>query len=284
MSTKNLTKAIIFAVLSAVLSTPLQILNSIYVLQETAPPDITFLIPIGIIGIIMKTLYAIAYVLMGKKLPIQSQKLRAFIFIFIIWLSDYLPQVLGLIGADGPIAEAAFSLPLVACDSLSYMIDGILLGALYKDFPYYEIKKCSKTALVKTMIISAFVFPLSVFVIEQILGFLYPPLYCFNAMKVSDAKIISFTISFYGCFMITGALLPMIYRYTEFNTRNQTSSLRFGSIYAICLWAPVVLIMVAFGANILITCVYIIVFSLCITAVAKMNDYLITRFYLPNSE
>lgn len=278
MNTRNFIKAFVFAVLSAILSTPLQILNSVFVLQEPAPPELTFLIPIAIIGVIMKTLYATAYVLMGQKLPIKSQRLRAFVFIVIIWISDYMPQVLGLIGADGPIAENAFSLPLVACDTLSYIIDGFLLGFLYRDFPYCEKKKCAKSALIKTMSISAIIFPLLVFVFEQILGFLYSPLYTFTAMKVSETKIVSFTISFYGFFIITGALLPMIYRYTEFNTKNNLSPFRFGAIYSICLWAPVVLIMVAFGTNILITFAYVIVFIICILVVAKMNDYLITKF------
>lgn len=278
MNTKNLIKAIIFAVLSAILSTPLQVLNSIYILQEPAPPELTFLIPIAIIGVIMKILYATAYVLMGQKLPIKSQRLRAFVFILIIWISDYMPQVLGMIGADGPIAETAFSLPLVACDTLSYIIDGFLLGLLYRDFSYYEKKKCAKSALIKTVLISSIIFPILVFIFEQILGFLYSPLYTFNAMKVSDTKIVSFTISFYGCFIITGALLPIIYRYTEFNTKNSLSPFRFGAIYSICLWTPVVLIMVAFGTNILITFVYIIVFIICILIIAKMNDYLIKKF------
>lgn len=278
MTTNNFIKAVIFAVLSAVLSTPLQILNSIFVLQEAAPPEISFLIPIGIIGIIMKTLYATAYVLTGKNLPVHSPRLRAFVFIVIIWVSDYLPQVLGLMGADGPIAEAAFSLPLIACDTVSYVIDVVLLGFLYKNLPYCERKQCSNSALVKAMMVSAFLFPILVFVVEQIMGFFYSPLYVFNAMKVSYEKIIPFTITFYGCFIITGALLPVIYRYTEFNTGNRLSSLKFGVIYSFCLWAPVVLIMVAFGTDILITCIYIIVFAFCIITVAKINDHLITKY------
>lgn len=278
MNAKNLIKAIAFAVLSAVLSTPLQILNSIYILREPAPPELTFLIPVAVIGVIMKTLYAVAYILMGQKLPIKSQRLRAFAFILIIWISDYMPQVLGLMGADGPIAETAFSLPLVACDTLSYIIDGVLLGFLYRDFSYCEKRKCVRSALVKTMFISAIIFPLLVFLLEQILGLIYSPLYTFNAMKVSDAKTVSFTISFYGCFIITGALLPVVYRYTEFNTKNSLSPLRFGAIYSICLWSPVVLIMVAFGTNIWITLTYVMVFIICILAVAKMNDGLIAKF------
>lgn len=277
MNIKNFAKAVAFAIISAILSTPLQILNSIYILQDSAPPEFAFLFKICIIGLMMKVLYATAYVLMGQKLPIKSQKTRAFVFILTIWCSDYMPQVLGLIGADGPIAEAAFSLPLIACDTLSYIIDGVLLGFLYKNFPYYKTEKCIKTNLIKTSVLSAIIFPVLVFAFEQVFGFLYSPLYIFNAMEASNRKIVSFTVSFYSCLIITGALLPIIYRYTEFNTRDSSSPFRFGAIYSICLWMPVVLIMVAFGTNILTTFVYIIIFIICILAVAKMNDYLLTK-------
>lgn len=274
---KYFIKAIIFALLSAILSTPLQVLNSMFVLHEPAPPEPSFLIKVAVIGIVMKILYATAYVLMGKKLPIKSQRLRAFVFIAIIWSSDYIPQVLGLIGADGPIAKSAFNFPLVACDSLSYLMDGFLLGCFYRHFPYYEKSECSKSSLIKTSIISAILFPLFVFACDQLLGLIYSPLYVVNALEVSDAKIIPFSISFYGCFIITGALLPFIYRFTEYNTRNSFSALRFGLIYSLCLWAPVVFIMVAFGTNVWITSVYVVVFTVCIVAVAKLNDCLITK-------
>jgi hypothetical protein len=275
MTLKNLLKAILFAVISAVISTPLQILNSIYVLKDESPPALSFLIPIALIGLLMKTLYAVAYVLLGSKLPIQSEKLRAFTFIIIIWVSDYLPQVLGLIGADGIIAETAFNIPIVICDSLSYILDGILLGFLFKNFPCYEIRKCKKSVLLKTIAISSVLFPLSVFLFEQLLGLFYAPLYIHNAMQVSDTHKILFSISFYGCFIITGILLPLIYRFTEYNNKNTALPFRFGTIYALCIWAPVVLIMIAFGMDFFPVIIFILVFYVCITCISILNGKLL---------
>jgi len=275
MKSKHFSKAVIFAVLSALISTPLQILNSIFILGEQGPPEVSFLIPVGIIGIIMKTLYAIAYVLLGKKLPIKNQKLRAFIFIALIWITAYLPQVLGLIGADGPIAEVSFNIPILICDSLSYIIDGILLGLLYKEFPYQKALPCSKTALIKTMLVSSVAFPIITFVLEQLLGVVYPALYIHNAMQVSNDNVVSFYLTFYGFFIITGALLPLFYRLTEYNNDKPKFALRFGFIFSICLWSPVVAIMIAFGTAILPTLIYIVAFIISIMTVSYMNGVLI---------
>lgn len=278
MNIKLFGKAILFSIISALASTPLQILNSIYVLGEEGPPDSSFLIPIGIISIIMKTLYAIAYILMGNKLPIKNPRLKAFSFIALIWISDYIPQVMGLIGADGPIAEVAFNFPILICDSLAYVIDGILLGFIIKDESYCKPIPCKKWALLKTSSISALMFPCFVIIFDQILGFLYEPLRCHEAIQVSDEKIIIFYIYFYGCFIVTGALLPLFYRLTEYNTGKGNSPIRFGMIFSLCLWAPVVAIMIAFGTEIISTFIFVVIFFICIMAVALINANLIKRF------
>ena len=58
MTFKNLIKAVLFATISSIISSPLQILNNIYALKDEAPPALSFLIPIALIGMLMKTLYA----------------------------------------------------------------------------------------------------------------------------------------------------------------------------------------------------------------------------------
>jgi len=278
MTSKYFAKAVIFAILSALISTPLQILNSIFILGEQSPPEASFLIPVGIIGIIMKTLYAMAYVLLGNKLLIKNQRLRAFIFIVLIWSTAYLPQVLGLIGADGPIAEVSFNIPILICDSLSYVFDGILLGLLYKEFPYHKALPCSKSALIKSMLVSSVTFPIITFVLEQLLGAVYPALYIHNAMQVSNDNVVSFNLTFYGFFIITGALLPLFYRLTEYNNDKPKSALQFGFIFSICLWSPVVAIMIAFGTAVLPTLIYIVAFFISIMTVSYMNGILIRYF------
>jgi len=273
-----LLRAVIFAILSALIATPLQVLTSVFILKEKGPPDVSFLIPIGIIGFITKTLFAMAYVLLGNKLPIKNSKLRAFTFIGLIWISVYLPQVLGMARADGPIAEAAFKIPLLICDSLSFIIDGILLGLLFKEFPYHTLLPCSKSALIRTMFISAISFPAVTIIFEFLLGKIFPTLYIYNTMQVSNEKLKIFYVIFYACFIITGASLPIFYRLTEYNTGKQTSALRFGIIYSICLWSPIVAIMIAFGTSVLLTLVYVVVFIICIITISVINGKLIEKF------
>jgi hypothetical protein len=275
MNGKYFLRAVIFAILSALIATPLQKLNSIFILKEQGPPDVSFLIPVGIIGFIMKTLFAIAYVLIGNKLPIKNSRIRAFSFIGLIWVSAYLPQVLGMAGADGPIAEVAFNISLLICDSLSFLIDGVLLGLLYKNLSYHTLLPCLKSALIKTMFISAIAFPVTTIIFDFLLGKIYPALYVSNAMQISNEKLTIFYVIFYSCFIITGASLPLFYRLTEYNAGKPTSALRFGVIYSICLWSPIVAIMIAFGTSVLSTLVYVVVFIICIVSVSIINGKLI---------
>jgi len=277
MNNKYFLKAVIFAVLSALIATPLQVFTSVYILKEQAPPDVSFLIPVGIIGFIMKTLFAIAYVLFGNKLPIKSSQLRAFAFMGLIWISAYFPQVLGMAGADGSVAETAFNIPILICDSLSFIIDGILLGLLFKGLSYHTLLPCTKSALIKTMFVSAIVFPAVTVIFEFLLGIISSTLYIFNIMQVSKEKFTVFYVVFYACFIITGLSLPLFYRLTEYNTGKPTSALRFGFIYSICLWSPIVAIMIAFGTNVLPTLVYIIMFAFCIIAVSVINGKLLKK-------
>jgi hypothetical protein len=279
MNGKYFLRAVIFAILSALISTPLQVLNSVFILKEQGPPDVSFLIPVGIIGFIMKTLFAFAYVLMGNKLPIRNSQLRAFTFICLIWVSAYLPQVLGMAGADGPVAEVAFNIPILIFDSLSFIIDGILLGLLYKGLSYHPLLPCQKSALIKTMFISAIAFPVTTIIFDFLLGKIYPALYVFNAMQISNEKLTAFYAIFYACFIITGATLPLFYRLTEYNTSKPTSAMRFGIIYSICLWSPIVAIMIAFGTSVLPTLVYVVVFIICIITVSIINGKFIEKLH-----
>lgn len=200
MNYKVFLKAVLFSVLSALIATPLQVLNSMFILHQ-GRPESSFLIPIGIISITMKSLFAISYILMGQKLPIKNSHFKAFIFIAMIWISDYLPQIFGIAGADGPLAKEAFNI-----------------------------------------------------------------------------SIVIFDVVFYGCLAITGVLLPIFYRLTEYNDAKTFSSKRFGIIYSLCIWAPVVVIVIAFGASISTTFLYVIVFSICILFVSLMNGRLLEYF------
>jgi hypothetical protein len=136
-----------------------------------------------------------------------------------------LPQVLGLAGTDGPIAEVAFNIPLLICDSLSFIIDDILLGLLYKDLSYHILLPCPKSAWIRTTFVSAISFPLITIGFNFLLGIISPALYVSNAMQISNEKLTIFYVVFYSCFILTGASLPLFYRLTEYNAGKPTSAL-----------------------------------------------------------
>jgi hypothetical protein len=192
--------------------------------------------------------------------------------------SDYLPQIIGITGGDGPIIKAAVDIPIIICDLIGFMIGGILLGFLFKETGYHAAKACKKFSLLKTAAISAVLFPCIVITFDQILGHIYSPLYCYNVMKISQSKILTFNLIFYSCFIVTGALLPVFYRFTEYNDSRMYGSIRFGAIYALCLWTPVVVIMVAFGTNVIFTIFYAVIFIFFIILLSAVNGKLLRTF------
>ncbi len=276
-------KAILYCILataaSAIITSPLRkLLNSILLSEQSGPPCVSFLITVGAISLIMKLLFAIAYILMGQKLPIKNTYLKPIVFCVLFLISDYLPQILGITGGDGPIIKAAVDIPIIICDLIGFMIGGVLLGFLFKETGYHAAKACKKFSLLKTAAISAVLFPCMVITFDQILGHIYSPLYCYNVMKVSQSKITTFDLIFYSCFIVTGALLPVFYRFTEYNDSRMYDSIRFGAIYALCLWTPVVAIMVAFGADVIITIFYSVIFIFCIMLISMINGKLLKIF------
>jgi hypothetical protein len=226
----------------------------------------------------MNLLFAIAYILVGQKLPIKNTYLRPIVFCVLFLVSDYLPQIIGITGGDGPIIKAAVDIPIIICDLIGFMVGGILLGLLFRETDFPAVKDCKKFSLLKTAAISAVLFPCMVIIFDQILGHIYSPLYCYNVMKVSQSKITTFDLVFYSCFIVTGALLPVFYRFTEYSDSKTNSSLRFGVIYALCLWTPVVVIMVAFGADVIITIFYAVIFIFFIILLSAVNGKLLRTF------
>ena len=276
-------KAILFSILATVaaslITSPLRkLLNSIFLSEQGGPPSVSFLITVGTISLIMRLLFAIAYILMGQKLPIKNTYLKSIVFCVLFLASDYLPQIIGITGGDGPIVKAAVDIPIIICDVIGFMVGGALLGFLFKETGYHSAKACKKFSLLKTAAISAVLFPCMVIIFDQILGHIYSPLYCYNVMMVSQGRILAFNLIFYSCFIVTGALLPVFYRFTEYNDSGMHGSIRFGVIYALCLWTPVVVIMVAFGTSIILTIFYSVIFVFCIILMSAVNGKLLRSF------
>lgn len=261
---KSLVQCVSFMILASLITTAIMIFKSAVLQGEHGKPDFVGS-SLMVITSIEKFLIAVSYLIIGKKMPIKNNILRAWCFCLLIWASNYLPQVMGLAGADGAIAARAFSPSIVICDSIAYFISGIILGILIKENQIYEIRPCKYKTILKSCFISATFFPLLVIIMDHLLVLINPQFGSKIAMGVSDNNAFIFYIIFYSCFIVTGFLLPILYRMTEYNVEdNRHLNVKFELVYGFLLWTPVVMIMVAFGTSLLPTIVYDLAFMIII--------------------
>lgn len=275
MNAKLFAKSILFAVLAALIQITMQILYGIFISGDKGPPNQSFIITISIFSLTTYTLFSVAYILMGCILPVKNPRLKAFVFIMLIWASGYMPQVMGMAGADGPIAEASFSMKIFLLDSLAYIFQGFLLGIIIKVPAYLEPIQCKNSILIRTSFISGMVFPALMLAFDQIIGYIFPRFGSSEVLQVSDARKMIFYSVFYGFFIVSGMLLPVFYRLTEYNDGQPSGAVRFASIYALCIWTPVVLIMIAFGTDVISTLVFALTSIISIFITCLMNGKLL---------
>ncbi len=267
-------KCMVFAVVVCFFSMLCHVVDSAFIQDVHGKPEFvkTTLL---IYSMGEKVLLAVGYVVLGYKIPLVNNRLRGFTYIMLVWASNFLPQIMGLGGADGPIAAMAFSLSTVVCDSLSYVMAGLLIGELFKKRFIKPRRSCNKVAYSKTIILSAIGFPLLVILGDQIMERLYAPFASAAAMGVSDEKRMSFYITFYSWFVLSGALIAVFYRVTEYNEGDNKGWLRFAIKYIFLLWAPIVLIMIVFGTEIMPTVVYTLLFAIYILVICWVNGKLL---------
>ena len=268
-------RIILFVSISGVSGQLIHVANSIIEGVHGKPDFVT--VPFTVYCIVNKVLFAIGYLIIGYKIPIKNKLLRAVVYIMLIWLSDYMPQVLGLSGGDGEIVENALSLSIFIMDSLLYIIDGIFLGLIFRSFPDTYTKPCRRTVLVSTCAASAVIFPVTVILLEQLFGVVYP--YCRSniALGKKKKKKIPFLIIFYSFFIVTGAVLPLFYRLTEYNSKPQKGWFKFYAVYTLCMWLPIVYIMIFFGTKVIPTLVYALLFAIALLIITFINNKLLNK-------
>ena len=268
-------RIILFTAMSGISGQLIHVANSIIEGVHGKPDFVT--VPFTVYCIVNKVLFAIGYLIIGYKIPIKNKLLRAVVYIMLIWLSDFMPQVLGLIGGDGKIVENALSVSIFIMDSLSYIIDGIVLGLIFTSFPDTFAKPCRRTVLISTCAASAVIFPITVILVEQLFGALYPACRSNIALGISEDKKMQFLIIFYSFFIVTGAVLPLFYRLTEYNSSSKKGWFKFYLVYTLCMWLPIVYIMVFFGTKIIPTLVYAVIFIIALFIITFINSRLLNR-------
>lgn len=269
-------KSIIFAVIAGVLTTLTHMLSDMFIFHTHSKPEIanTTLI---IYTSVDKMMLSTAYYVLGRKIPIKNTVLRGIAFMWLDILSNYIPQIMGLAFADGEIAEKSFSVSIVVCDIIVYSLLSVILGFLYKNDSTINLKKaCSKGSFIKSIGISAIVFPLLVITTDQIMYYVYPAFSSSCVIGVSEQCRVPFLINFYSWFILTGAVLSVFYRMTEYNDNG--SFIKFALKYGLLLWTPVVMIMVLFGTAFIPTMMYTVIFLIIIMIVSWINSKILNTY------
>lgn len=257
-------KCVLFAVISVIVSTPLQLFNSIVIEGQTAKPDFVT-IPFILYGISMKIFYAFGYILLGIKIPIKNARLRAQMYYLLVWGSSYMPNILAMVGGDGKIIKASFSVSIVIFDSLSYIIDGFILGLLMKKYNNdWSNNIISKRKLILSCIINGFIFTILTLIFDVIIGWLNSSWYVYKILGVSEAYKVKFYIIFLVFMFIAGMFQPIWYRYTQYPNVTKKDSVIWAVLFSVLIWNPVVLIMIFFGTAIVETISYAIIFLITI--------------------
>lgn len=259
-----LIKCVLFAILSAILSTPLQLFNSIVIEGQTGKPEFVT-IPFLLYGISMKVFFALGYILFGSKLPVKNTRLRAQIYYLLIWGSSYMPNILAMVGGDGEIIKSSFSASIVIFDSMSYIIDGFILGLLMKNYNKDNVVTVfPKSKLILSGIANGGIFVVLTFIFDLVAGSIDSSWYVYMILGVSEAYKVKFYLIFLLFMFIAGMLQPVWYRYTQYPNVSCKGDVIWAVQFSVLIWNPVVLIMIFFGTAIAETICYAMIFLITI--------------------
>lgn len=236
------------------LASGLRVLESIAEGQKGAP---SFVTPgFTIYGTIIEVVFIGAFFWLGRYIPVKNKIVRGLIFTLLFWSSDYMPQILGMAGGESTILSSdSMSFSTILVDSVGYFMKAIVLG--YFLVPREPVMKrpCIKKTFVKACIVSMFLFPALLLCFELIAGRIWNEMYCIHSFGIVENSWTNFYIIFYLFQSVSGLMIPIFYRFSEYN-RKDHSWVRFAAVYGIMLWLPVVLIVIFFGVNPIVTCIW----------------------------
>ena len=269
-------RLLLFAILSAAASTPLQLFNSIFIEKLEGPPSFVS-VPFLVYAVSMKIVFGLGYVLFGHKFPIRNNILRAFSYIMLIFFSSYLPNILAMAGGDGEIIGASFSVNIVIIDTISYLMDGLILGLLMKKYAKEkpaETHQINNSIFAITCIVNGIVFGLLNIVIDIIAGLIDSSWRLCSILKVTSGREVFFNIVFFAFMFLAGLIQPVWFRYCMPESKSKTGL--FGIEWAAITWLPCVLIMIFFGTDVVKTltygAVYVLMIVLCVLLYSRLSD------------
>ncbi|MDR1795607.1 MAG: hypothetical protein LBR25_09455 [Erysipelotrichaceae bacterium] len=252
--------AVVFAFASLLITTAIQTFNAVVIQGLRGRPAFVTL-SFMVIIFITKVLFGIAYGFLGKFMSVRNRYLRGLVFMALVWTTAYAPQTFGLAGADGAVANAIFDPPLLICDGIGYLLSGLVLGWLMPD-QYTPVRTLKFSTMLRTMILCGIGLPLLVMLGDKLLYLINPNFAARLALGVSAAKAQGFHWIYFGCFIPAGLLLPWFYRLTAYNSDNLSATWEFAISFVLLIWTPLVVIVIAFGANLFATLFYALMFIL----------------------
>ena len=227
----------------------------------------------------MKLLVASGYLLFGHRLPVKYTVLRGFAYIMLILFSSYLPNILAMAGGDGEIISSSFSAGIVIVDVLSYLLEGLILGLLMRN---YAVELPATSRLVKwskfllLCAVNGVLFAVLNGAFDLVLGTAGGSWRLCGLLQVSPERESVFYIVFTVCMCIAGLLLPLWFRYCMPEDAALSAPVRFALKLAATVWLPNVLIMVFFGTPVMPTLAYgagyALMFMICVLVYKKLSQ------------
>jgi hypothetical protein len=195
----------------------------------------------------------------------------------LIFFSSYLPNILAMAGGDGEIIGASFSVNIVMIDTISYLMDGLILGLLIKKYAKEkpaETHQINNSIFAITCIVNGIVFGLLNIVIDMIAGLIDSSWRLCSILKVTSGREVFFNIVFFAFMFLAGLIQPVWFRYCMPESKSKIGL--FGIEWAAIIWLPCVLIMIFFGTDVVKTlaygAVYVLMIVLCVLLYSRLSD------------
>ena len=265
-------RLVLFVALSGAVSTPLRIFEESVVEGRTGAPDFVT-VPFIIYGICAKLIVGLGYVLFGHRLPVKNNILRAFAYMMLILFSSYLPNILAMAGGDGELIASSLSAGIVVVDTLTYVIEGIILGLLMKkyDLPLTSNSDAvSKSGFIRLCVINGILFAGMNLLTDILAGLGSRSWRLCSILGVSAGREMFFYTVFTLFMFTAGALLTLWYRCCMPENIPLSEAVMSALKITAVVWLPNVLIMAFFGTSLSLTLAYGGAYAVMITVCVLM--------------
>ena len=217
-------------------------------------------------GAVRELLFVLAYVLLARYIPIRNRIGKGLIFVFLFWTTDYLPQIMAMLGAYSPvIVPEAITFSTIVTDSFGYVINGLLLGLILSSEDTVQKKTVMVSQYAKSILISAVSFAGVLGIMEMLISAVNPVFSTRMLFQIAVEDTLQYYFVFYLFQAVSGGMFAVFYRLTEYNADRNLGGVRFIFVHGLMIWSPIILIMSYFGLSIESTILYEVVMMISLS-------------------